>query len=69
MNTIYEWQQEFRKQPLIYYIQIEGEVTGNFYFDEEGAKLEKDFLGKKARICKANIHSFDLAKRRWNNKK
>jgi len=69
MDSIWLWQQKFRKQPVIWYvIYNDGEFTGNFYDSKEAAALEIEFhqrQGHKVRICCCNIHDLELSKERW----
>lgn len=71
-QELYKWQQELRSQPKVWWVGqwFEGtlESTGNLYATKEGAEAEAEYLRAKKRrvqICSENIHTDDLARRRW----
>lgn len=74
-QEVRDWQCDFRNAPFIWYTMIYDresrtkEPTGNFYETEEAARKEMEFRasgGARVTIHKSNIHSLELATRRWS---
>ena len=70
-----QWQDDFFKQPVIYYVMITSkkhkwELSDNFYDSEESAQIEVEWLKKylnfEAIVVKEHIHNLELSQRRWN---
>lgn len=69
-SDIKTWQDDLSAQQVIWYVEIGGEATGNFYDTREGAELEVEFNKKhypndRIRVRGNNLHNLDLSQRRW----
>ena len=64
-SEIAKWQAEFRNLRKIYFVQMKGEYTGNYYISKRAAQKEVESLGRGAHVCDAPIHTLKLAAKRW----